>query len=129
MSVKALILNETRDKFLIVNHPTRHWSLPGGGLEWGANLKEDLAREIQEEMQVPLRRVSEHPCYFFTFENIGISEGWCANVMFEAEVEHLNFTPTPECTEIAFINKDSIDGKQLHYDTSGLLKLFDAGRH
>jgi len=50
VSVKALILNETIDKFLISEKESGVWELPGGGLDWGASPQEDLPREIMEEM-------------------------------------------------------------------------------
>ncbi len=33
VSVKALILNENRDKFLIIQENNGWWDLPGGGLD------------------------------------------------------------------------------------------------
>ena len=42
VSVKALVLNETRDKFLICEEESGVWELPGGGLDWGATPQEDL---------------------------------------------------------------------------------------
>lgn len=33
VSVKALILNETRDKFLLCKQGNGVWDLPGGGLD------------------------------------------------------------------------------------------------
>lgn len=33
ISIKALILNEARDKFLICQEDNGKWELPGGGLE------------------------------------------------------------------------------------------------
>ena len=50
ISVKALVLNETRDRFLIVQESNGKWELPGGGLEWGAQPDQDVSRESKEEM-------------------------------------------------------------------------------
>jgi 8-oxo-dGTP diphosphatase len=37
ISVKALILDETRTKFLVVQELDGRWELPGGGLDWDEN--------------------------------------------------------------------------------------------
>ena len=65
VSVKALILNEDRDKFLICKKENGVWELPGGGLDWDAEIKAELAREIQEEMGLETTWVGDSPLYFF----------------------------------------------------------------
>ena len=46
ISIKALVLNETKDKFLICQEENGMWDLPGGGLDWETKPQEDLQREI-----------------------------------------------------------------------------------
>jgi 8-oxo-dGTP diphosphatase len=48
VSVKALILDDERQRFMVVQEHDGMWELPGGGLEWGANPQEELIREISE---------------------------------------------------------------------------------
>ena len=67
VSVKALILNETCDKFLICKEDNGKWELLGGGLDWGADIKSELTREIQEEMGLVTTWIVDRPSYFFTF--------------------------------------------------------------
>jgi len=66
ISAKALILNETRDKFMIVRETNGKWELPGGGLDWSATPQEDLPREISEEMNLKVTSVAKDPCYFIS---------------------------------------------------------------
>jgi len=66
VSVKALVLNETRDKFLICQEENGMWDLPGGGLDWETKPQDDLAREIHEEMGLNIIKVAERPSYFTT---------------------------------------------------------------
>lgn len=35
VSIKALILDETKTRFLVTQKENGEWELPGGGLEWG----------------------------------------------------------------------------------------------
>jgi len=34
---------------------------------------------------------------------------WKANVVYETELEHLNFTPSEECVNIRFVNKADLE--------------------
>ena len=133
VSVKALILNEARDKFLICKEDNGKWELPGGGLDWDAEIKAELAREIHEEMGLAATWISAYPSYFLTsvFElrssDVG---GRAAAVLYETQVEDLNFTPSDECVEIAFVNRDTVGGdKKLFSVVRQLLEVFDPARH
>ncbi len=128
VSVKALILNETRDKFLICEEESGVWELPGGGLEWGATPQEDLPREIQEEMGLTVTKVADHPAYFITAQTLNRGV-WIVNILYEAEVEHLNFTPSDECVNLAFVSKDDIQEMKVFPTIKKLAEMFDPARH
>ena len=49
VSIKALILDETRTKILVSQYPSGKWDLMGGGLEHGEKPADALKREIKEE--------------------------------------------------------------------------------
>ncbi len=112
VSVKALVLNETKDKFLVCKKKSGVWELPGGGLDWGMSPQDELAREIDEEMSIKITKVSDHPSYFLTGQTI-IRKQWVANIIYETELEHLDFTPSDECTEIRFVNRDNLPEGQV----------------
>ena len=128
VSTKALILNETRDKFLICKKENGEWELPGGGTEHGSTVKENIEREIAEEMHVPVTYVANKPSYFHTGQSKR-RKLWIANVIFETEVEHLNFTPSNECTEIQFIDKHTAADLNLYPSLVEFVEMFDPENH
>ena len=128
ISIKALVLNETRDKFLICEEENGVWDLPGGGLDWETTPQADLAREIQEEMGLNIIKVAERPSYFVT--EMHVKKGlWKANVVYETELEHLNFTPSEECVNIRFVNKDDLVGLETFPGVKQIAEEFKPENH
>lgn len=128
ISIKALILNETRDKFLICEEDDGVWELPGGGLDWGATPQEDLPREIKEEMGLETTSVAEDPSYFLTMQTLG-HKIWIANVLYETSVEHLDIIPSDECVSVKFVNKDDLAGMNVYPNVTQLAEMFDPKKH
>lgn len=128
VSVKALILNEARDKFLICKEESGIWELPGGGLDWGMTPQQDLPREVAEEMGISVTKVADHPSYFITDKTINRGV-WFVNVLYEAEVEHLDFTPSDECVDIAFVNQADLGDRRLFPSVRILAEQFDPAQH
>ena len=128
ISIKALILNETKDKFLICQEESGMWDLPGGGLNWETKPQDDLAREIQEEMGLNITKVAERPSYFVT--EMHVKKGlWKANVVYETELEHLNFTPSEECVGIRFVNKDDVAALETFPGVKQIAEQFNPENH
>jgi len=93
------------------------WELPGGGLDFGEELREGLRREVEEEMGLTVKRVSEKPLYMWTVkhkEARGMEWYWVLVVVYGVEFEHLNFTPTLECKEIKFFTLDELKQELPH---------------
>ncbi len=128
VSVKALVLNEAKDKFLVCEEESGVWELPGGGLDWGATPQEDLPREIMEEMGLVVTRVAEDPSYFITDKTINRGT-WFVNVLYETELQNLDFTPSDECINIKFINKDNINDMKLFPSVEKLVEMFRSEKH
>lgn len=105
ISIKALILDETRTKFLVVQEEIGKWELPGGGMDWGETPEETLKRELHEEMGISILKVRQTPSYFLTGQFLS-NAIWYANILYETEVEHLNFTPSNECIAVHFVTSD-----------------------
>lgn len=112
VSVKALVLNDARDKFLVCEKKSGVFELPGGGLEWGEEVKAELAREIREEMDLAVTEIADRPAYFLTGQTLN-SHTWVANVVYETKLENLDFKPSDECVSIKFINQDNLEGLRL----------------
>lgn len=128
ISIKALVLNESRDKFLIVQEENGDWELPGGGLDWGCTPQEDLSREIQEEMGIKVSKVAYYPSYFLTGQTRNKSV-WLANLLYETELENLNFTASDECIAVRFVNKNDISTLPVFPNVAMLAEQFDPARH
>lgn len=129
VSAKALILDETRTKFLICKEESGYWELPGGGLDWGTTPQEDIPREIEEEMGLVTSYVAEHPSYFITDQTLH-KKAWIVNVVYETTVQDLNFTPSDECVEIRFVDKDDLEEDMDLFPTiPKLAGVFSPKRH
>ena len=87
------------------------WELPGGGLDFGENPQEAIAREIKEEMGLETTFVADKPTYFWTYKRLNkrnMPWHWVFILGFRFDVEDLNFTPTDECREIKFFSKEEL---------------------
>lgn len=110
VSVKALVLNDSRDKFLVIKQENGVWDLPGGGLEWAEKPHNGLKREILEEMNLQTIKIAEQPSYFLGgYPMSKENDIWIVNVVYETELEHFNFTPSDECVEIKFISMEDVE--------------------
>ncbi len=129
VSIKGLILNEKRDKFLIGRDEAGFWDLPGGGLEWGETPQNDLTREVEEEMHLAVTKVSYRPCYFLTGRQTVNPDIHIANIIYECQVNNFNFTPTRECLEIQFVDVKDIIDLEVSDSVRELVKIFDPRNH
>ena len=108
ISAKALIYNE-KWEFLLCKEDNEVWDFPGGGLDHGEKPDVCIKRELQEEMGLEVTEISKTPKYFVTAHKPeSKSRPWIANVFYEVKVKNLDFTPSDECVEIWFFDKNSI---------------------
>jgi 8-oxo-dGTP diphosphatase len=105
------------------------WEMPGGGLDFGEDIKEGLRREIQEEMGLKVTKISEHPVYVWThkFPPNSRKIGWYYSIIvaYRVEFEDLNITPSEECQEVRFFSKEELSGIPRSGQTTKLPDIFN----
>ena len=127
VSIKGLILDKTRTKFAILFEENGWWELPGGGLDWGESPADCLRREFQEEMGLTITKMAQSPSYILVGENM--RGNWTLNVIYEVEVENLNFTPSDECQEIRFVAPEEIKSLPAFRTVKELGEQFNPKNH
>lgn len=127
VSIKGLILNEDKDKFAIILEDNGYWELPGGGLDWGEKPEDCLRREMQEEMGLTVTKIKPFPSYHLIGKNM--RDNWTLNLVYEIEVEDLNFTPSEECREIKFVSPEELEPMNAFRTVKELGALFDKAKH
>lgn len=128
ISVKALILNESRTKFLIVEEDDGRWDLPGGGLDWNESPQDAIKREIKEEMGLAVVSVHSNPSYFTTALTSS-GKFYVANVLYETTVENFNITPSDECVAFQFVTANEARTMNIFSNVLMLANLFDPKNH
>ncbi len=123
VSAKALIRN-SEWKFAMSKEHTGKWDIPWGGIDHWEDPHTALKREIMEEMGLTVIKISSQPVYTYLAES-----SWIASpkrpicmLIFEAEVENFNFTPSDECTEIAFVTAKEAQNLDLYHPNISVMK-------
>ena len=127
VSAKALILDESKQKFLVVQEADGRWELPGGGIDHGETPTEALRREIKEEMGLEVRSVAEQPAYFFTILNV--TGYWLGNALYETTLLGLDFTPSGECIAFKFVTSEEAHLLVAYPNVTQFSRLFEPKRH
>lgn len=126
VSIKGLILDETRKKFAIILEDNGLWELPGGGMDFGETPEECLKRELREEMGLTVASVQTMPSYYLIGKNM--RDRWTLNLIFEIEVKDLNFTPSDECREMRFIAPEEAESVNAFRTVTELAALLSEKR-
>src|SRR3989344_5710694 len=131
VTVKGLCVRD--GKVLLVRESEKtlsgKWEMPGGGLDFGEDIKAGLKREIQEEMGHTVTKISEKPAYVWThrYESNRRKVGWYYSLAltFRVEFENLDFTPSEECIELAFFSKEDLNNLPLSGQANELSEIFN----
>ena len=111
VSMKGLIRNHA-GKVLVVKETKRSWwDLPGGGMDHNESIKESIARELHEEVELTgdftYRVIAAEEPSFLTHANV-----WQLRLVFEVKPENMNFKPGEHGDEIAFLDPSELKDSQ-----------------
>lgn len=106
VSCKALIWNETGEKFLIIKEDNGWWELPGGAIDFGETPSECIKREVKEEMGLEAIETNTEPYCVLMGKNM--RDNWAVALVYETKVKNFKFIPSDECLEMKFVDKEDI---------------------
>jgi 8-oxo-dGTP diphosphatase len=104
------------------------WEMPGGGLDFGEDIRAGLEREIREETGLKVTKMSEAPVYAWSYKyegKRGLDWYYALVLAYRIELENLDFTPSEESEEIRFFTKEELANHELNGQTNELLKIFN----
>jgi len=119
VSVKAIIVHA--NKILLCREKNGLWDLPGGGLEFGEDLKQGLRREIQEELNVKITGFENKPPYIWTQQRDNIH---CLFIGLRIKVNTLQFQQSEEAVELRFFTRATLQKVKVHKNLLQFKKLF-----
>lgn len=122
VSAKALILDETREKFLVCLTNKGKWSMLGGGLEWGEGIQDALRREVHEESGLEVISMETNPAYVITSQR---NDGkWTIDLIYKTILKNIDLKPTDECLELQFVSKEEAMQLNLFKNVQDFVKQF-----
>lgn len=107
ISLKAYIENDKGEVLVAKEQGRTQWDMPGGGLEFGEDIKATLSREIEEEVGYTGD---------FTYAVIGVEEPhallrgiWQVRAVFKVIPETFDFTAGKESDEVKFVDPNEFE--------------------
>ena len=127
ISIKALILDKTRTKFLAIKNDKGKWNLPGGGIDPGETIEECVKREVMEETGLRVTFVASKESYFISgARNDGVLTALPFHI---TSVADFNYTKTPDCVEMRFIEAKDMKDLDFYRPVNQFGELFDPKKH
>ena len=129
VTIKGLCVRE--GKVLLLKESPKisgKWEMPGGGLDFGEEIKCGFEREIREETGLKVIKMSKSPVYVWTHKYVGkrnLPWYYAFVVAYRVEFENLDFTPSEECEDIKFFSKEELDTVKLNGQTNELRRIFN----
>ena len=123
VSVKGIAIDK-QGRVLLAREEDDMWEMLGGGLEHQEDPIESLKREVLEETGLKITTISTSPKYFITAP---ASNGkvYMANVVYEIELESMDFIPSYECQELRFFSIEEMKKVKLLPNVKKLLNLLE----
>jgi ADP-ribose pyrophosphatase YjhB (NUDIX family) len=102
------------------------YDLPGGRIDIGENLHEGLRREIQEEVGVEIKNISNLPIKTYSFQggNDGVVD-LIYSTEFVSEDFKFDTTEEQEVSDALFMSKEEFEKTQTFSRFPFILELFD----
>ena len=123
VSIKGIVINGD-GRILLSREDNGKWEMLGGGLDHNEDPVSCLKREIFEETGLNVLGVSACPKYFLTAPRTGTTiTTYIANVVYEIQLENLDFTPSDECQELRFFSIDEMAQVELFPNVQVLLDI------
>lgn len=125
VSLKAIIRNDT-GHVLVVKENGSKWTLPGGGMDHGETTHNALKRELFEEALI----TSDFKEKLINTTSLYLEkrEAWLLWLVYEVQVDHLEYGVGADADEVAFMNPELF--KDSKYRSEQLVYEFAAeARH
>jgi 8-oxo-dGTP diphosphatase len=124
VSVKGVVI-DGQGRILLAREANGMWEMIGGGLDHGEDPIACLRREISEETGLNVTGISERPKFFLTAPSKSGSH-FTANIIYQIELEDLDFTPSEECQELRFFSVEEMTQVELFPNVQKLYELLTA---
>lgn len=115
VSVKAFVF-DNQHRLLMGQAQEGVWEPPGGGLEYGEEIKDCLQRELQEELGVGLASLG-HPIVIY--RGINVRGFQALKIAFEATLDSLDFK-FGDLTSAQFVTKEELLSLDMSTDEAGI---------
>lgn len=113
VSIKAVIRDADGDVLVVKEKNNPSWNLPGGGMDYGEDEQQALARELKEEVGYE-GNFSYHPLGIWPHFLGGDKQAWQLWVVYEVEPKDYEFSVGEESNEIAFMNPETFKDSHPH---------------
>jgi 8-oxo-dGTP pyrophosphatase MutT (NUDIX family) len=124
VSLKAIIRNDAGD-VLVVKENGSKWTLPGGGMDHGETTHDALKRELFEEALI----TSDFKEKLINTTSLYLEkrESWLLWLVYEVQVDHLEYGVGADADEVAFMNPELF--KDSKYRSEQLVYEFATKAH
>ena len=123
VSVKALVLDDTKNKFLLLKEDDGMWDFPWWWLDFWEDPRSCIIRELKEETWLEVLWIDNKPSYFVIAEKPEY-HCWLAHVFYETKLKNIIFTPSEECQEIKFVTKEEAETMNILPNVVAFLKQY-----